>query len=216
MSGVLHPVGPEHPGVYWRRRVVLLTVVAALMTVLVVVLTGALGDDGAAAAQDAPAASSVVTDQPAAEPAPEPTAAPAAESPAPPPVPQSCRARSLEVAVSTDAGRYGPEALPVLTFAVRNAGSEACTVDLGTPSATELVVVSGSDRIWSTDDCEPPAEARVVTLEPGQEDVQTVPWPRVRSAEDCPGELATPLPGTYQVTGRAAGTASESVAFVLE
>jgi hypothetical protein len=76
-------------------------------------------------------------------------------------------------------------------------------------------VVSGSDRIWSSDDCQKEPSSKVQILEPGAELASTVAWPVQRSAEGCPADLPAPRPGTYQLTGRVGDLTSQPVAFAI-
>lgn len=201
VSSVLHPVGRHHPAVYWRRRVVLLLAVAAVAGVVWMLVGGGRADEAAATGQPpAPAPVAAATSEPTEQPTEQPTA---------------CEDAALDVAVATDATGYGPDDVPRLTLTVTNAGEQPCTVDLGSADAVELVVTSGSDRIWSSDDCQQAAEPRVVPLEPGAAEEQVVSWQRLRSAEGCPGELGDARPGTYQVTGRVGAVTSEPVVFTL-
>jgi hypothetical protein len=70
---------------------------------------------------------------------------------------------------------------------VTNTGTGPCTRDLG-QAAVELLVFSGKDRIWSSDDCAPGGKKDVTTLEPGKPAVQRVTW---NGAARCPAARAT-------------------------
>jgi hypothetical protein len=231
VSSLLHPVGPQPPSVYWFRRGLLLFVALGLV-VAVMMLTG-----GGGQGDDAAAAGSGTSREPAApasgDPDPGPTgAAPtgAVASQTPPPKAPSgptassttagsvatCDAASLAVTVEADAESYAPRAVPRLAVTIRNEGSKACAVDVGSPDAVELVVTSGKDRIWSSDDCQPDAETRFLTLQPGDEEVQSMSWQRGRSAQGCPTGLPELTPGTYQVTARAGEVSSSPVPFTLQ
>jgi hypothetical protein len=227
-------VGPQPPSVYWFRRGLLLFVALGL-AVAVMMLTG-----GGGQADDAAAAGSGTSKEPAApasgdsDPRPTgtaPTGPVASETPPPeasaaPSGPTAssttaagvatCDAASLAVTVEADAESYAPRAVPRLAVTIRNEGSKACAVDVGSPDAVELVVTSGKDRIWSSDDCQPDAETRFLTLQPGDEEVQSTSWQRGRSAQGCPTGLPQLTPGTYQVTARAGEVSSRPVPFTLQ
>ena len=97
---------------------------------------------------------------------------------------------------------------------VTNTGAVACGAGLGQGSL-ELAVVSGPDRIWSSDDCAPGGEPGVETLAPGAAEVVGLPWALARSAPGCPTDRAALRAGTYSVTARAGGTTSAPVTFQL-
>jgi hypothetical protein len=89
----------------------------------------------------------------------------------------------------------------VLTLTVKNTGTAPCRRALG-PSAVELLITSGSDRIWSSDDCSPGGAAGEVVLQPGGTQAATVTWPGTRSAPGCPSARPAAQPGTYRITAR--------------
>jgi hypothetical protein len=215
------PVGPEPSSVYWQRRAAVL--VAALL-LLVLPLWSLGGDDepdtlgqepplGSAAPSSAasPAASDPASAQPSAAPAPEAT-------PSPPPTPMpplaSCAPDVLEIGARAEQDSYRLGATPRLSLEVVNTGPAPCTRDLGQP-AVELVVSSGPDRIWSSDDCAPGGAARVVTLQPGQAVVQWVTWNGRRSRPGCPESTEQAQPGTYRVSARVGELRREGDVFRL-
>lgn len=225
MSSLTHPVGPQGSGVYWRRRVALLLVVAVLAALTVFTLSRVGGDDASAAApaadeppaagqaddtgQDDDTASDPATETDEAEPGEDAAAAdPEAEL-------RACSAEQLQVVATADAGSYAAGTTPQLGVAVRNTGEQACEVDLG-DAVVGLLVVSGADRIWSSDDCEDGDAASVVTVDAQGEQAVTVEWPRSRSAEGCPGDLPEPRAGTYQLTATVGETTSAPLSFTLQ
>jgi hypothetical protein len=122
----------------------------------------------------------------------------------------TCPDSALKVTVATDARVYPAGTTPRLRITVANTGRTACRRDVGS-RALGLVVHSGPDRVWSSDDCQqaPPLEVR--TVRPGQSVTQALSWPRRRSALGC----ATPATasagaGTYTLAGHA-GTAQSPV-----
>jgi hypothetical protein len=84
---------------------------------------------------------------------------------------------------------------------IKNAGTAPCTRDIGA-AATELKITSGSDRIWSSDDCNKGGKPAVTLLKPGDVKTVVVTWNRKRSkpAAVCIG--ADALSGLYKVEGR--------------
>lgn len=201
MSTVLHPVGPQPERVYWIRR--LLMVLAAVVVVLVVaaLVRAALEPDGAA--PDDVDAAEVADGE-----------APADTAAADPGGPAACTAADLALTLTTSTRSYPAGALPVFTVAITNTGTVSCTVDAG-DAAREILITSGSDRIWSSLDCPAEAAERLLLLEPGARDAVDVTWPRVRSAEGCATGLAEPRAGTYNAVTTLLGAQSPPAVFDL-
>ena len=124
---------------------------------------------------------------------------------------------SPDMPVDADATAYPVEGVAKIGMTITNTGSEPCSLDAGS-AALEMFVVSGTDRIWSSDDCQTAAESRVTTLAPGDAGMlaSSVEWPLRRSAQGCPEGLAPLRPGTYQVAARAGEISSEPVAVQLQ
>ena len=57
------------------------------------------------------------------------------------------------MSASTDKAAYGAGEKPLLSLKVTNGGKVPCEVNIGT-SQMEYMVTSGSDRIFSSDDCQ--------------------------------------------------------------
>ena len=185
------PVGPLPAQTYWARRVGVLLAALVVLFVATIPLRG--GDDDTLASDDA-------TSEPSASPsrAADPTASP---EPSPTPAPAPCPDDALEVTARSDADSYPVGATAALSLTVRNKGTVPCIRALG-HGAVELVVTSGDDRVWSSDDCAPGGDAGEVTLEPGAEQSARATWATVRSAPGCPPDQPQAQPGTYRVTAR--------------
>ena len=197
MSSVVRPVGPKPPRVYWIRRVLVIVlagaVVAGLVALvsLVVGLIGGLGDDGAAPAPD-----------------PNPAETTAAGSPAP------CGADELRLTLAADGQTYPAGVLPQFTVSAVNDGTVSCTFDASAANR-EIVVTSGTDRIWSSADCQTDPEQDLLLLGVGTTAPATVTWNLERSAEGCPSGLPEPRAGTYKASATVAGVVLEPVVFTL-
>jgi len=185
------PVGPLPAQTYWLRRAGVLLAVLAVLYAATIALRGD-GQDTLAAEE--PTAAPTATASRAAEPTTEP-------SPSPTPEPQPCPDDALEVSATSDADSYPVGATAALALTVRNTGLVPCRRALGQGSV-ELIVTSGEDRVWSSDDCAPGGDAGEVVLEPGAEQSARATWPTVRSAPDCPPGQPQAEPGTYRVTAR--------------
>ncbi len=216
----MHPVGRRPPNVYWRRRVValvLLVVVLALVVWGVTALVGALrGDDPAADAPTGSVADAGDTEGSAATaPTTQAGTGTGTEAQGEGEVP-ACGADTTAVVATADAASYALGATAVLGMTITNTGTVPCTLDAGS-AALELLVVSGEDRIWSSDDCQEAPENRPTTVEPGEAGMlaSSVEWPLARSAEGCADDLPALKAGTYQLTARAGEITSAPVVLQL-
>ena len=196
------PVGPEPASTYWTRRAVLALVVVVVLWGLIALLTGG-GEDTLDPAAEVDASAT-----PSPEPTPTPTASESASpdpsasaSPSASGAVASCSDADLQLSAAADKQVYAVGESPVLVLTIRNASTRPCLRDLG-QGASELVVTSGPDRIWSSDDCSPGGPPGPRVLEPGQEDVQRLTWSATRSRPGCEGDKAAVAPGTYVVSGR--------------
>ena len=192
------PVGPEPASTYWTRRAVLALVVLVVLWSLVALLTG--GDDALESAdRPADATASPVPDpseEPLAEPSPTPS-----PSPSPSEEVVACADGDLELTAEADKAVYALGESPTLVLTVRNISDQPCRRDLG-QGASELIVTSGPDRIWSSDDCTPGGEPGPRVLAPDEADVQRLTWAATRSRPGCDGDKPAVEPGTYVVSGR--------------
>lgn len=220
---ISRPVGPLPPAVYWRRRVVLLLVVLAALFVL-----GRVFGGGAAAEQAADPPPGTETDpfadlllspsptdrsaMPTVRASPSVSVLPSA-SPSRTVV-TACRPAAVQVTVRTDARSYASETRPKFMLEFGNVSRSACRYDVG-PKALELIVNSGGDRIWSSDDCNSSTQSRIATLAPGKRRGVAVVWARDRSAPGCPDDRPNARPGTYVVTARVGAARSPGAVFVL-
>jgi hypothetical protein len=180
----LHPVGPLPASTYWRRRLVLL-----LGIVLVVLLVRSLLPDGGGKDR---LTSPTPTTTPTRTASPRPTA---------PSAPGTCRDAALTLTVAPDAGQHVAGRPVRMTVTVKNVSSAACKRDLG-GRVLEVLVRSGDDRIWSSDDCSTDHASSVQLLRAGASLETTVTWPGRRSARGCPTPATESRPGTYTVRAR--------------
>jgi hypothetical protein len=239
MSAWLDPVGPRSRSVYWRRRVVTLAVVLLGLFALTRACGSAqppeLGIRTGLAQTPVPLVSTY-TPTPTPTPTPPPTALAAgaatadptaegasaqttptpATSPAAQSGPVGCATEALEVAVRSDARRYAAKVNPKLYITVVNRGETGCLFDVGS-KALSLVVTSGTDRIWSSDDCQGAGQSDVRLLAPGKPFTAAAEWARVRSKPGCPKDQPAAKPGTYLLSGSANGVESQRrAAFLLD
>lgn len=195
---VVRPRGPLPASVYWRRRALVLGV--PFLLVLIVVWWGMRGSDDQGTA-------------PATQPVAEALSAPTTPAPTTPVGPQPCTA--LALALQPDAASYSGGAEPVLTVTVTNTADVACLVDVG-DAQREIVITSGTDRIWSSRDCAGADTQSIrLLLDAGQADTRQVQWTRVRSVPGCTGDRPAARSGTYSAQLTLGGVSAQPAVFVL-
>lgn len=205
MSTVLRGLEPQPRWVYWVRRA--LVGAAALLVILLVWALffrgGGGGGDETEPPAEPPADAATET-----EPADEPESAAS----------RACEAGDLQLALTSDATSYAAGATPTFTVTITKAPGASCTVDAGTASL-EVLVTSGSDRIWSSLDCAvegAEGSERMLLLAEGAQEAAAVPWSRVRSDATCSSGLPEPRPGTYHAQATLVGAQSNDLVFTLE
>ncbi len=205
---------------YRRRRLV---VGGALLFVIALVVGGfALAGAFKGGSQQASSTTASPTDPASANPAASATpsaSAPATASATPSPTASAtptCNQNLVTVTASTDKPAYGPGENPMLTLKVTNGGKVPCEVNIGT-SQMEFLVTSGSDRIFSSKDCQASSEDLVKVIAPGASETANFPWNRNRSADGCKEVAAAPGGGGayYIFTAKLGSRASPKAVFQL-
>ncbi|MDP9987068.1 hypothetical protein J2S98_002227 [Arthrobacter oryzae] len=206
--------------VYRRRR---LFAGGALLLVIALVVSGfALAGAFKGGSRQASSTQPSSTDPASANPADSatPSASASATAPATPSPTVSatatCNQNLVTVTASTDKPAYGPGENPMLTLKVTNGGKVPCEVNIGT-SQMEFLVTSGSDRIFSSKDCQASSEDLVKVIAPGASETANFPWSRNRSAEGCKAVAAAPGGGGayYIFTAKLGSRASPKAVFQL-
>jgi hypothetical protein len=156
MSTIRNPVGPQPSKVYWRRRLAVL--VGLLVIILIIVLIAARPGSG--------------------KPTPHTTKTPSTSAPQV----AACDPSKVEVDAVTDAASYAAGVDPMLSLTITNTGTTACSFKDGS-NVQNYVITSGTEKIWSSKDCQTGAVAATTTLEPGKP-VKSTPfaWDRTRSS----------------------------------
>lgn len=136
--------------------------------------------------------------------------------PATPSPSAGCDLNQVTVTASTDKPSYAPGENPLLSLKVTNGGQADCEVNLGT-SQMEFLVMSGSDRIFSSKDCQAASDDLIKTIQPGNSEIANFPWPRNRSVEGCTEVAVKPGGGgaTYTFTARLGNKQSPKAVFQL-
>jgi hypothetical protein len=225
-------VGPLPPAVYWRRRA---AVGAALIAILLGFATCQAGGSDATStasrskATPSPSARTTPAATPTTTPSTTPTRTTSTSAPAPAsapasttaPAPQNapatggtpdCADADLQLVASLERKTVAYGSMPKLHLTVRNTGSAACRRDVGA-NAQELLVMDGTRRLWSSDDCQPLRGTSVRTLQPGEKRVYTVTWSGKDSTPGCKAARTRVSPGTYHLMARLDSLASERVSF---
>ena len=205
MSTIRNPVGPQPPGVYWRRRLLLLLGLVAVIAIIVLIFARP-GSGGTPGSAPSPGASDSVDGEPSA------TATPAAEG-------APCDPAVISIVAKTDINAYGAGQLPQLSFTISNTSGTSCTFNVGTTQQS-FVVTSGEEQYWSSKDCETGPIDSDLLLEPNTPVTSAaIPWDRTRSSSTtCDTERAAVPSGgatfNLRVTVGAAPQ-SELASFIL-
>ena len=219
MTGVVHPVGPEGPQVYWRRRLIL--GLAALVTLMVIIRSFTGGDDPVSTAvSTAPSAeATTAAPEPSVDPSVVATPTPAALQPtAQPTVPVvgegECSDADTSIRVVVDRETTAVGEGVHINMIVKNISAATCKRDVGS-GANEVTVISGPALIWSTDHCNSSTDKDLVELAPGQEWKVKVVWIGKQTAKGCKVRNMAE-PGAYWAHGRNASLNSDGVRFVVQ
>ncbi|KQT02080.1 hypothetical protein [Cellulomonas sp. Leaf395] len=196
----MSPSRPLPARVYWVRRFLVLGIPLIIVAVVVWLLVGR--DSGEDPAGQGSTSSAPVE--------PEPTATPTDSDGV-----ADCAPTALALAMTPDAASFAPGVSATFTVAVTNTGEEPCLVDAG-EAQREIVITSGTDRVWSNRDCiVPGTETRTLLLAGGGTDTTPFAWNRIRSAEGCPPDLPAPGAGTYSAQLNLAGVSAPPAVFGL-
>lgn len=219
MSSVLRPRGPENPSVYWRRRAVVIGVVVVLLAALGWLIFGRSSGQpqasptpspspsasGTAAAEDQESSDSQASEKP------DPSASSSARADETP----ACSDDDIEVTAATDKKVYAAGENPQITLTIENTSDADCLRDIGS-GANEIVVTSGGQHAWSSDDCDPSAASNEQILAAGARAQVTVTWERKLSAPGCAGDAPAAQAGAYAAEARNGDVVSQSVRFELQ
>ncbi|MDR1825756.1 MAG: hypothetical protein LBR27_10610 [Bifidobacteriaceae bacterium] len=225
MQSFLHPVGPEPPGVYWRRRAVVLGGLIIVIVVVFLIINALVhgGDDEGdkkadGKATDTPTAQ-VSADEGAGDAAGSPSAAGQGAATAP-----ACSPTKLSIIIRSDKNTYTSADIPVtFTAEVENTGTADCSITLNDQSV-DLTVTSGTDLIFDTKHCA--VEGGTTSTAGGAVDIAAgakadipLTWNGQRSNDKC-DDLSNQLPArssdaTYHATVNILGAQSDDTQFIL-
>jgi hypothetical protein len=177
-------VGPLPPSVYWRRRAVVLVGFA----LVVLVMSYACGGPGTSTAgPGSPSNSSSTsagstTSAPglSASPTPEPTAKPTAFTLPSAGAGVPCSDAEMEVTASASPATVPRGEEVEVTITIKNISGRACGRDIGA-DVQELMVMDGTTKIWSSDDCNPNRGSDVTSFAADRQVTFTLTWNGRRS-----------------------------------
>jgi hypothetical protein len=210
MGSVTHPRGQLSRRVYWVRR----STVLAVAVLLVLGLGKLLGGTG----EDEPGSTVQVTTSSARQASGAPAMiGPVAPSrklrtktglPQPPPS-GDCSEDEVSVLPSITRAWVGG---PVVIRLQLQGTQPACTFRVS-PETMVVKIVSGKDRIWSSQDCPDRIPTTSVVVRSGAPVEVPVIWSGRRSDEDCSPRLPWALPGFYHVFAAALGSTPSDLQF---
>lgn len=223
MSSMTRPRGPLPPGVYWRRRAIVFGAALVLVFAFGRILGGgsdAKSDADGTAEQAAGNTSSDTSTTstpsgptskptkkgPKATPKSTPTKAPLAEPDGP------CDDADVEVTPTIKRPIAGS---PIkIGLELRTTKSEACTWSASKESLV-VKITSGSDDIWSTQDCQNAIMAKDVVVRRAVPTTVYAIWSSRRSDDECGKRTDWADLGWYHVTAAALGGEPTDVQFEL-
>ncbi len=127
--------------------------------------------------------------------------------------PTACDAAQLR-ATLTGKQRLKPKQPNTFTLSLINGSGQTCLATVSDANF-ELKIYSGTDRIWSTDDCSTAMTRRTVTLKAEQAMEWKVSWNGRRSRADCKNRPEIPRTGTYFATAQLDGAKPVQLRMVL-
>jgi hypothetical protein len=226
MTTVTRPRGPLPPRVYWTRRLLVVAVAFALVFGIARFLgSGGSGGPAARPVGATPSSTTPALTTPAATPTATPTGrtrqAPGTKtreaSPAPTPLASptgACTDGDVVVTPSVKGTAYAGHPV-VFTMTLWTRVSEACTWEVSS-DAMVVKVTSGSDRIWSTQECVGAVPKQSVVVRRDRPATVAVGWNGQRSDSDCTRSTAWAEPGYYHVIAASFGADPADVQFELK
>ncbi|HEY1531445.1 MAG TPA: hypothetical protein VGF80_11555 [Galbitalea sp.] len=156
MSTIRNPVGPQPRNVYWRRRLLVLVGIVAVIVVIILIVVRPGGGKPAAVPTNTTSHTAVANVV-------------------------ACNPANVKVVGITDAVTYAAGVDPMISLSITNTGTAACSFSDGSDKQV-YVITSGTEKIWSSKDCQSKPEAATTTLQPGVA-VKSTPfaWSRTRS-----------------------------------
>jgi hypothetical protein len=215
MGSVRHPRGRLPRRVYWIRRSVVLGL-ALLLVFGIGKLLGGTGEDPAGSDLEASTSSARQQDEPteALSLGPvAPSASATSKKDRLPLIPPGGECREDEVSVLPSVPRpWGAQ--PITIRLGLSSLQPACTFQVS-PESVVVKITSGSDRIWSSQDCPHAIPTTDVVVRSAAPTYVNVVWSGRRSDETCSGHGAWADKGFYHVFAAAFGSTPTDVQFEI-
>jgi hypothetical protein len=219
-------VGPLPAAVYWRRRAVVIggVLLAALLVSYACTSGPKTSASGNPSSTKSPTAAATGANVPAdvVSPTASPSTSPSSTTVAgdEPVDPRACADAELKVTAKPVATTVNQGSNLLIYLLIKNVSNRTCTRDIG-PDLQELRVVQGAEKIWSSDDCDPPRGSNVHTFQQGLEVSFNVEWNGKLSTSCSTTVKRTPTgpmpdPGKYQVVGRVGTKLSDAVTLTIK
>lgn len=130
-----------------------------------------------------------------------------------PAAPRSCSPAKLRATLTGDQ-RLEPKKKTTFELSLINGSAATCRVSV-TQQNFELTIHSGTDRIWSSDDCE--TAVKSIAEKVAAEDAVTwsMTWNGRRSAAGCRNRPEVPRAGSYVATAQLKGADSVQLRMIL-
>jgi hypothetical protein len=234
MSTVTRPRGPLPPRVYWTRRLLVAALALALVFGISHLLGGSPGksDNPSARPAAASAGSATAGDHRTPGPTTNPTTGStnasttangdgpkskkdkAGKVKVPLAVPTGpCADSDVVVVPSVDGDAFAGHDVTI-TLNLRTVESPACTWQVS-PESVVVKLSSGSDRIWSTQDCPAAVTEQSVVVRKDHVTKAEVTWSGQRSDDECTRTTDWAQPGFYHAEAAALGSEPEDRQFEL-
>jgi len=210
---------------YWRRRLVALALGLSVLAVIAWAFNGAIGGatpsgnsaasggsgagNGAGQQQDLGGGAGASSNSVSPRVSSSSPAASASSS-----IPGSCPHGDVVLSLMNAQPSYGRRQLPQFTVDVVATGPQTCSFNVGA-SHIELIIRSGSQRVWSSSDCVQGAGDLVTDLQRGVPTVLPISWNREPSSPGCGAQSAPLAAGTYTATAVDGWLQSNTVTFHL-
>jgi hypothetical protein len=200
MSSLLHPVGPEPAGVYWRRRIIVIIGILLVLGLLWLLISPGGSSAPASSSASPTPLPTLSTTAPSASPSASVSGAPCADS-------------DIAVSVTTEQQAF-PVGGPVeFVMKISNTGAVACVRDVGTIANT-FVVTSGGFDVWNSNACSSSEEAQEEEIPAGEAFAVKGTWDGTVTANGCENAIPAEA-GAYQVEASNGEVVSEPVTFGL-
>jgi len=209
MSTVTKPRGPLPRRVYWTRRLLVLVVAMSLVYGISHLLSADPTKSDNPSAR--PAAASQTTASAGRSPSSRPTGAAGdnesdgkGDAKAPLAMPTGpCADSDVRVDPSVDGTAFAGSDVTI-TLNLTTLESPACTWEVS-PESVVVKLTSGSDRIWSTQDCAAAIATQSVVVRKDAKTKVDVAWSGQRSDDGCTRTTLWAQPGYYFATAAALG-----------